>query len=164
MLGSVLVPGEWRGKNWNQSTSKKRSCWCWHIFLAMYWVPCSSRATFQNKPQWAEHVTAKKGKNQQETTTRLSRLRRRRKRTRSKRKTNVTLMMNFPELVLQHWLGSMLFPFCVRRTHPGDTAGLVEERLTRREHTEWQNRATSLNSTQTCPNGTFSPLHGVKQN
>ena len=154
-------PGLWWGKNWNQNTSAKRSWLIFRYVLGSVFVAQPSKVSRDRQKTWQrrekKQATWKDNKHQQ-TKKEMDRA------TRSKRKTNVTILW----WICWSWspqklnsLGSMLvsvgFDDHTRRTHGGGEPD-------QGEHTGRQNVATSPDSAQKRPNGTFSPLPSVKEN
>ena len=149
VLITIQVPGLWWGKNWNQNTSKKRSWLIFRYVLGSVFVAQPSKVSRNRQKTWQrrekKQATWKDNKYQQ-TKKEMERA------TRSKRKTNVTILW----WICWSWrpqklnsLGSML-------------ASVGFDDHTR--GTGRQNVATSPDSAQKRPNGTFSPSPSVKEN
>ena len=162
VLVTIQVPGLWRGKNWNQNTSKKRS---WLIFvLGCVFVAQPSKVSRDRQKTWLrrekKQATWKDNKYQQ-TKKKMERA------TRRKRKTNLTIfMVNLLELVAPQvkLVGFHVGSVVGSTTTHGGTQRVDGGEPDQGEHTGKQNVATSPDSDQKLPNGTFSPLPSVKEN
>ena len=157
-------PGLWWGKNWNQNTSAKRSWLIFRYVLGSVFVAQPSKVSRDRQKTWQrrekKQATWKDNKHQQ-TKKEMERA------TRSKRKTNVTILW---------WICWSWSPRELKLVgfHVGFRCGFDDHTLgTQRvdggepdqgEHTGRQNVATSPDSAQKRPHGTFSPLPSVKEN